>query len=95
METYGGYGRADRRLTSVRTWRVLLVACAVLAVCVLVGTGTLPADVEPANATGYGCTASGGSTLHEFEYSGTKYCTEEFTSSGTWTRPSWVTNIKL
>ncbi|MFZ9930761.1 MAG: glycine-rich domain-containing protein, partial [Ilumatobacteraceae bacterium] len=71
------------------------MACAMLAVGVLVGTGTLPADVEPANATGYGCTASGGSTLHEFEYQGTKYCTEEFKAGGTWTRPAWVTDVYL
>jgi hypothetical protein len=62
-----------------RTIRIV-VSLVLFAGGLSVATGTFPADVDEVQATGYGCTASGGATLHEFEYSGTKYCTEEFTA---------------
>ena len=69
---------------------ILLVGLLALA------TGTLPAKVEPANAVANpGCVASTGATLHQFTHQGVRYCTEEFTTSGTWTRPSWVTSIDV
>ncbi|MFZ9696959.1 MAG: hypothetical protein ACO3C5_04910, partial [Ilumatobacteraceae bacterium] len=99
MGTYGGYGagaRAERNSAATK-WRGLLATFFLLCSVVFVGavTGTFPSDVKQASATGYGCTASGGSTLHEFESSGTKYCTEEFKAGGTWTRPSWVSSVYL
>ncbi|MFZ9853338.1 MAG: glycine-rich domain-containing protein, partial [Ilumatobacteraceae bacterium] len=77
-----------------RTIRIV-VSLVLFAGGLAVATGTFPADVDEVQATGYGCTASGGATLHEFEYQGVKYCTEEFKAGGTWTPPSWVTSAKL
>ncbi|MGA0328679.1 MAG: hypothetical protein ACO3NB_01275, partial [Ilumatobacteraceae bacterium] len=77
-----------------RTIRIV-VSLVLFAGGLAVATGTFPADVDEVQATGYGCTASGGATLHEFEYQGVKYCTEEFKAGGTWTRPSWVSSVYL
>ena len=84
-------GRTKRFVLPVRLGTAVLLLASLLAIA----TGTFPARVEPAFATSPGCVASTGATLHQFTFSGVRYCTEEFTANGTWTRPSWVTSIDL
>ena len=85
-------GHTKRFVLPVNFSLVVILLVGLLAIA----TGTFPAKVEPANAVANpGCAASTGATLHQFTYQGARYCTEEFTTSGTWTRPSWVTSIDL
>ena len=92
METYWGYGTRFRGSRRGPLWLAWLVICASV---VLVGTGTLPTKVDKATAVGSGCTASTGAVLYQYTYSGTQYCTEEFRSNGTWTKPTWVSSIDV